>query len=344
MRPDARESTPTADDAAVRSKLSEILFGFMRTQALAAAAKLAIADVVADEPRDVAEIARQIGAHEPSLYRLLRLLASEGVFEEVAPRRFANNRLSNGLRSSAPLTIRYIAIAMGAEQYRGWSEALHSFLTGEPGFDRAFGVHYFDFLAEHPDASDVFNRAMAAGIRARIDALLGFDWSGYDRVADVGGGSGTAIAEILAANTHLHGVLFDLPTVVVEARETLEGAGVADRCEIVGGDFFADSLPPAEVFVLAQILHDWDDGRAAAILRNCRRSIPDGGRVLIVDGVVPPGSEPGFLRHMDLHMLVLVGGKERTEQEWRELLAAEAFEIAAVVPAGPTNLIEARPI
>lgn len=185
---------------------------------------------------------------------------------------------------------------------------------------------------------------MAAGIRARIDALLGFDWSGYDRVADVGGGSGTAIAEILAANTHLHGVLFDLPTVVVEARETLEGAEVADRCEIVGGDFFADSLPPAEVFVLAQILHDWDDGRAAAILRNCRRSIPDGGRVLIVDGVVPPGSEPGFLRHMDLHMLVLVGGKERTEQEWRELLAAEAFEIAAVVPAGPTNLIEARPI
>ncbi|MEK6273708.1 MAG: methyltransferase [Actinomycetota bacterium] len=321
-----------------------MLFGFMRTQALSAAAKLGIADIVDGEPRDVGDIAREVGADEASLYRLLRFLASEGVFEEVEPRRFSSSHLSDGLRSSAPLTMRYIAIAMGAEQYRGWSEALHSFVTGEPGFDREYGLSYFEYLAEHPDASTVFNRAMAAGTRARIEALTGLDWSDHTRVADIGGGSGAAIASVLAANPHLQGVLFDLPNVVQEAPDTLKQAGVSDRCEIVGGDFFVDTLPPADAYVLAQILHDWSDDRAKAILRNCRRSIAGGGRLLVVDGVVPPGPEPGFLKHMDLHMLVLVGGKERTEDEWRDLLAAEAFEIARIAPAGPAHLIEARPV
>ena len=343
MPPAANDLTPTPDDAAVRAQLSEMLFGFMRTQALSAAAKLGIADIVEGGPRDVGDIARQVGASEESLYRLLRFLASEGVFEEVEPRRFASSRLSEGLRSSAPLTMRYIAIAMGAEQYRGWSEALHSFVTGEQGFDREYGQSYFEYLAGHPDASAVFNRAMAAGTRARVEALIAFDWSSHMRVVDIGGGSGTAIASVLAANPHLHGVLFDLPNVVEEAHDVLGQAGVGDRCEIVGGSFFTDPLPPADAYVLAQILHDWDDERAGAILRNCRRSIADEGRLLIVDGVVPPGSEPGFLKHMDLHMLVLVGGKERTEDEWRDLLAAEAFEITSITPAGPTNLIEVRP-
>jgi SAM-dependent methyltransferase len=340
----ADHPTPAPDDAAVRARLAEMLFGFMRTQALSAAAKLGIADIVDVEARDIRDIAREVGAGEASLYRLLRFLASEGVFEEVEPRRFTSNRLSDGLRSSAPLTMRYIAIAMGAEQYRGWSEALHSFVTGEPGFDREYGHSYFTYLAQHPDASAVFNRAMAAGIRARVEALIAFDWSKQARIADIGGGSGTAIASVLAANPHLHGVLFDLPNVVKEADGILEQAGVSDRCEIVSGNFFTDPLPPADAYVLAQVLHDWNDDRAAAILRNCRRSIADGGRLLVVEGVVPSGSEPGFLKHLDLHMLVLVGGKERTEEEWHALLAAEAFEIASIATAGPANLIEARSV
>jgi SAM-dependent methyltransferase len=331
------------DDAAVRAQLSEMLFGFMRTQALSAAAKLGIADIVDGKGRDIEDIARQVGGDEASLYRLLRFLASEGVFEEVEPRRFASTRLSEGLRSSAPLTVRYIAIAMGAEQYRGWSGALHSFVTGEPGFDQEYGQAYFTYLAEHPDASAVFNRAMAAGTRARIEGLIAFDWSNHERVVDIGGGSGTAIASLLAANPHLHGVLFDLPNVAAEAHDVLERAGVSNRCEVVGGNFFTDPLPPADAYVLAQILHDWNDDRARAILRNCRRSIADAGRLLVVDGVVPSGPEPGFLKHMDLHMLVMLGGKERTEEELRDLLGAEAFEITRITPAGPTNLVEARP-
>jgi SAM-dependent methyltransferase len=343
MQPNAKDLITTPDDAAVRAELSEMLFGFMRTQALSVAAKLGIADAIGDEARDVGDIARQVGAHEPSLYRLLRFLASEGVFEEVEPMRFARNRLSDGLLSTAPLTLHHLAIAMGSEQYLAWSEALHSFITGEPGFDRAHGRPYFEFLAEHPEASTVFNRAMAARMRARVDALISFDWGNHMRVADIGGGSGTAITAVLSANPHLQGVLFDLPTVVEEAHAILEHAGVAERCETVGGDFFTDPLPPADAYVLTQILHDWNDERAGAILRNCRRSIPDNGRLLVVDGVVPPGPEPAFLKHLDLHMLVLVGGKERTEQEWHDLLGAGAFEIERITPAGPTNLIGARP-
>lgn len=321
-----------------------MLFGFMRTQALASAAKLGIADIVAGEAQDVEEIARKVGADDSALYRLLRFLASQGVFEEVEPRRFASTRLSEGLLSSAPLTLRYIAIAMGAEQYDAWSESLHSFVTGEPGFVRKHSQPYFEYLAQHPDASTNFNRAMAAGTHARVEALIGVDWSKHTRVADIGGGSGTAIASVLAAHPHLQGVLFDLPSVVAEAPGVLKQAGVSDRCEIVGGNFLTSPLPPADAYVLSQILHDWDDHHAAGILRNCRRTISDGGRLLILDGVVPAGPEPGFLKHMDLHMLVMLGGKERTENEWRDLLEAGAFEIAEISSAGPANLIVARPI
>jgi SAM-dependent methyltransferase len=344
MTTDAQDQTPTPDEAAVRAELSVILFGFMRTQALSVAAKLGIADLIGDERRDVSDLARESGAHEPSLYRLLRLLTSEGVFEETEPRTFANNRLSDGLRSAAPSSMRYIAISMGAEMYRCWVSALHSFTTGEPGFDEQFGMPWFDYLAQHPEASDVFNRAMAAGTRTRLEALVRHDWSPFRRVADIGGGTGSTIAAVLVANPHLEGALFDLPTVVESAPEILERAGVTERCAVVGGDFFSDLLPPADAYLLVQILHDWNDERAATILRNCRRSIAADGRLLIVDGVVPPGSEPDALKHMDLHMLVMLGGKERDEEEWRELLAGEGFDLVRIAPSGAKHMIEARPV
>jgi SAM-dependent methyltransferase len=344
MQPIDGNLIPTPDDAAVRAELSEILFGFMRTQALATAAKLGIADIVNGTARDVGEIARQVGADESSLYRLLRFLASQGVFEEVEPRRFGSTRLSRGLQSSAPLTLRYIAIAMGSEQYDAWSEAAHAFVTGEPGFDQKYGQPYFEYLADNGEASTTFNRAMAAGTNARVAALVALDWSKHTLIADIGGGSGTAIAAVLAAHTHLRGVLFDLPNVVAEAPAVLEQADVGDRCEIVGGSFLSDPLPPADAYVLSQILHDWDDEHSATILRNCRRTIVDDGQLLVLDGVVPPGPEPGFLKHMDLHMLVMLGGKERTEDEWRHLLFGEGFVIAQISSAGPANLIEARPV
>jgi hypothetical protein len=155
-----------------------MLAGFMRTQSLSVIAKLGVADVVSTAPMDIAEIAAGVGAHEPSLYRLMRFLATEGIFAEVESRRFTETALSNGLRVDAPVTTRWLAIMLGSEQYRSWGDALHSFVTGEPAFDQVYGRGLFDYLAEHPDASSNFDRAMAAGTQGRVAALLGYDWTG----------------------------------------------------------------------------------------------------------------------------------------------------------------------
>src|SRR5262249_38657127 len=251
-------------------------------------------------------------------------------------------RLSDGLRSDAPLSARWIAIAFGAEQYRGWSESFHSFCTGEPGFDRAHGLPFFDYLEQHPDAGTTFNRAMGAGARSRLAALVEHDWTDVRHVVDVGGGNGTLLAAVLAANPDLTGTLFDLPSALAGAPPVLAEVGVADRCELVSGDFFADPSPPAGASVLSQILHDWDDERAAAILTNCRRSIADDGRLLVHDAVVPSGPEPHYRKLFDLHMLVLLGGKERTSNEWQTLFAGTGFKISNIRAAGPSNLIEVQ--
>lgn len=335
------DETTTPGPGEIRGQLWEMLAGFVRTQALSVAVKLGVPDVVSADAMDIAEIARRVDAHEPSLYRLMRFLATEEVFAEVEPRRFTATPLSNGLRADAPMSARWLAIMLGSEHYRSWSEALHSFLTGEPAFDRVYGQAYFDYLSAHPDESVVFDRAMASGAVGRAAALAGYDWTGVERVADIGGGNGTALAAVLSAHPHLRGTLFDLPTVVAAAETVLREAGVRDRCDIVGGDFFVDPLPSADVYVLAQILHDWNDERARAILRNCRRSLADGGLLLLVEGILPDGPEPDFGKLFDLHMLVLVGGKERTADEWRALLREEAFEL---LPTGEDGLLEARPI
>jgi SAM-dependent methyltransferase len=331
------------DDAAIRQQLLELLCGFMRTQALAAAATLGIADLVSDEPTDVQDIAARVGAHAPSLYRLMRALSNEGVFAEVELRRFVRTPLSDGLRSEAPLTAHWSAIMWGSDQYRAWSEALHSFRTGEPSFERAFGVPFFDYLEQSEEASAIFNRAMAAGTRGRMTALVDYDWNDVRHVVDVGGGNGTALAAVLAANPHLTGAVFELESSLAAARTVVEEAQVAGRCDLIAGDFFNDRIPLGDAYVLSQILHDWDDQRAGRILSNCRTSLGDGGRLIIVDAVVPSGPQPDFRKLFDLHMLVLIGGKERTEEEWRDLLASEGFGLYSITPAGPSHLLEARP-
>jgi SAM-dependent methyltransferase len=331
------------DAAAVRAELLDRLAGFMRTQSLATVAALGIADLVGEAPVAVGDIALRVGADESALYRLLRFLASEGVFAEVEGRRFRSTSLSDGLRSDEPLSARFIAIAFGREHYRAWAEALHAFTSGRPGFDHAFGSGYFDWLAGHPAESANFNQAMGAGARGRIELLAGHDWSGVRRVVDVGGGNGTVLAAILSQHPSPTGVLFDLPSVVGDAAAGLAAAGVADRCEIVAGDFFADPLPPADAIVLGQILHDWDDDRAGRILRGCRRAIAADGRLLILDGVLPEEPGPAWLKLFDLHMLVMLGGRERTAGEWRDLLAGEGFALGRITPGWAASLIEAAP-
>jgi SAM-dependent methyltransferase len=343
MQPEDGAQFGGADEAAIREQLLDLLWGFIRTQALAAVAALGIADLVSEEPTDVEELARRAGAHAPSLYRLLRALSMYGVFAEAGPRCFVRTPLSDGLRTDAPQSARWSAILAGSDYYQGWSEALHSFRTGKPGFDRAFGLPYFDYLQQNAEASAVFNRAMGAGTQGRLVALVAYDWSSVRHVVDLGGGNGTALAAVLAANPQLTGSIFELEAALPAARTVMDRHGVASRCNFVAGNFLVDDLPPADAYLLSQILHDWDDRQAATILRNCKRSLQPDGRLLILDSVLAAGPTPDPRKLFDLHMLVLLGGKERTETEWTDLLSSEGFSLHEISAAGPSDLLEARP-
>jgi hypothetical protein len=337
------ESQSKTDPTAIRLQLLDILGGFLRTQAIATVARLGVADMVREEPVAVTEIAAQVGAEPPALHRVMRLLASNGIFSEVAPGAFVSTQLSEGLREDHPHSIRYLALQQGGPAYLAAGQMLECVRTGEPAAEKVLGRPLFEYLETNAEASEVFNRAMSVGARARFAMALEHDWSSASLVADIGGGNGSLLAGLLPAEQHLRGIVFDLPHVVAKARAVIEEAELSERCELIGGDFFADTLPGADVYVLAQILHDWDDERAVSILRNCRRSISDDGRLLILEQVLPEGDEPSNAKLLDLIMLTMLGGKERTEAEWDALLRAGGFALVDVTPGPAACALEAAP-
>lgn len=331
------------DPGAARAHLLDLLAGFLYTQALHTVARLGVADLVGREPVAVEELAARVQAEPSALYRVMRLLASAGIFSEAAPKAFVSTPLSDGLREDHPLSIRYMAMQQGSPAYLAAGEMLQCVRTGEPAAEAALGQPLFEYLAGDGERNEIFNRAMAGGARASAAAAQAYDWTRASVVADIGGGNGTLLSAVLDAHPHLRGVVFDLPHVVAQARPLLEGAGLSGRCTIVGGNFFEDPLPSADVYILARILHDWSDERAVSILRNCRRSIAPGGRLLVVEQILPEGNEPSYGKVLDLIMLVLVGGKERTEVEWRDLLRQGDFEFVSASRGPVTSLIEAAP-
>lgn len=336
-------ASPPPVDPAVRLQLLDLLAGFLRTQALHTVAVLGIADLVGDEPVTVQTLAAQVQADASSLHRVLRVLASSGVFSEAAPGAFVRTPLSDGLRTDAPLSVRHMAMFQGSDTYLAAGELLRAVQTGEPTAETVFGMSFFEHLASDPDRNACFNQAMGGGAGARAAAARYFDWSRVSVVADIGGGNGSVLAGVLGAHEHLRGIVFDQPHVVAAAQPVVEAAGLAGRCAVAGGDFFTDPLPAADVYVMAQILHDWDDEQSLTILRNCRRAMTQDGRLLLLEQVMPDGDAPSYAKLLDLMMLVLLGGKERTESEWRALLAAGGFELLEITPRPATNLIEAAP-
>ena len=332
-----------ATDSGIRLQLLDVLAGFLRTQALHTVAVLGVADLVGDEPVSVEELAAQVRAEPSALHRVLRVLASDGIFSEAAPGAFVSTRLSDGLRSDAVLSVRHMAMFQGSDTYLAAGRMLQAVQTAQPTAEAVFGMSFFEHLARDPERSAVFSQAMGAGAGARAAAALAFDWSGASVVADIGGGNGSVLIGILGAHEHLTGVVFDQPHVVEQARPIIGAAGLTERCATAGGDFFKDPLPAADVYVLAQILHDWDDEQALTILRNCRSSITPGGRLLLLEQVMPDGDTPSYAKLLDLIMLVLLGGKERTEREWRVLLQAGGFDLLEITPRPATNLIEVAP-
>jgi hypothetical protein len=318
--------------------------GIHISRAVYVAAELGIADRLESRPMSSEELARDTQTHEPSLYRVLRLLAALGVFTEHEPRTFSLTLLGDRLRKDAPASVRSWAMLVEAlGGVRAFEHIVQTVRTGEPGLDIAYGMGIFEFLAQHSENAANFNAAMsertaafAPGVAARDD------FSQMRTVVDVGGGQGILLSAILRAHSNLHGVLFETPTVATAAEAWLNATDVADRCEVVAGDFFERVPEGADSYIMANVLHDWDDARAVAILANCRRAMAENSKMLIVERLIPDDpSEAAPTLLSDLNMLVFTGGQERTNAHYQELLTVAGLSLGKIQPVGfPYGVIE----
>ncbi len=312
-------TAPAAED-----RLWELLRGALGARALALAADLRVAEALADGPRSVTDLAPEVGADEDTLRRILRALAPEGIFEELEPGVFRNTEASELLQS-------------------GWGSFAHLFggvwlraagaldPSGQASFPQVFGSGFWPWLAEHPEERAAFDRAMEQGKERRVERLAAIDWRGDETVVDVGGGNGSLLVGLLERHPKLRGIVFDLP------ETTRDEVSLGERCSFVAGSFF-EYVPEGDVYILATILHDWDDEAAARILETIRTHARADARLLVLETVLPDGNEPHGAKWLDLLMLALFAGRERDEAQWRALLAAGGFEPVTL----EDGLIEAR--
>jgi hypothetical protein len=326
-------------------QVARLASGYWHTQAIYVAAKLGVADELADGPKTADEVAADVGAAPGPLYRLLRALASLGLFAEDDRRRFALTPLGECLRGGVPGSVRALCVMRGEWQYAAWGRLLDTVRTGRPGFELEFGQPLFDYLAGHPEKGAIFDEAMT-GVHGRETAAMldAYDFTGIGVLADVGCGNGEVVAAVLRRYPAVRGILFDRPAVIERTRAGLAAAGLDGRWEAVAGDFFEAVPAGADAYLLRHVIHDWDYDRCAAILRNCRAAMNGRGRLLVVEGIVPPGNDPSVSKFFDLAMMVLPGGMERTEDEFRRLFAAGGFRVRRVVPTTTwVSVIEGEP-
>ncbi len=319
-----------------------MLMGFVVSRALQVAAELGLADALAAGPKDRDALAREVGAHPDTLHRLMRALAGVGVFDQLPDGRLANTPRSECLRSDVPGSLRGLArMHGGSPLWQAWTGLEHSVRCGEPSFSHVHGSPMFDYLAAHPESARRFDEGMVASSRLMNEALVGaYEWGQFGTLVDVAGGVGSTLSAILRANPGMQGVLFDVPHVIERGRDYLAQQGMAARCRTQTGSFF-DALPlGANAYFMKHIIHDWNDDDCLRILRNCRAAMSDQAKLLICEKVVPPGNQPSIVKIMDLVMLVLTdGGRERTEQEFRDLFAGAGLRLVRVLPTRVENFI-----
>jgi hypothetical protein len=326
-----RNATMTNDPP--QAQLGQMITGYWTSQAIYAAAKFGIADLLSRGPRPIDELAGATGTKPELLYRLLRALASIGIFAEEHGKRFALTPLAELLRSDVPGSQRSMALMMGDDHYRAWGNLVDTIRTGDNAYEKIFGKPIFDDLAEHPEKARIFDDAMT-GIHGRETGAIvqAYDFSGIAVMADIGGGNGSKITAILQKYTDMRGILFDLPHVIERARTHIEAAGLGDRCRLVSGDFFQSVPGGADTYLMRHIIHDWDDEKSLVILRNCHAVMSAGSKLLLVESVIPPGNGPFMGKFLDLTMMLIPGGKERTEEEYRQLYERAGFELVRIVP------------
>jgi hypothetical protein len=321
--------------------LEYIFPGIIAAQAIHTAVTFRIPDLLASGPKTAAELAAACGAHEPTLERLLRALTTIEMFSRTPDGRYRNSPQTEVLRTDHPLSLRSQGMFLPAQfMWLSLGELSESVRTGKPAFDQVFGESFFAYLATHPEESENFNRVMTQEIMWTTPALLrAYDFSRFKCLVDVGGGKGVFLSSLLAATPALHGVLFDQPQVVAEAKELLKGE-VAARAKIVSGSFF-DRVPEGgDAYLLKRVIHDWEDADAVRILGNVRRAMKTDSILLLVEGLVDSAVNPVGL--MDLMMLVL-GGRERTKAEFDLLLQSGGFSLGRVISAGAYSLLECHP-
>lgn len=308
---------------------------YMAPACLYIAAKLRIADQLANGPKPVAQMADGArGVHENSLYRVLRALASVGVFAETTPHVFANTPASETLRERVPGSMRDLALWMtNPTHFRAFAELRHAVETGETGMLKLTGLDSFEFLKQNPAEDQEFNGAMNALTAQSAPAVLeAYDFGDLGTIADIGGGHGTLLCTILKKHYGLSGIVFDAAHVTERANHCIESAGLSERCKAVGGNFF-ESVPAADSYILKSVVHDWDDARAISVLSKCAASMRSKtGKVLLLEMVLRPGNEPDLAKWVDLEMLMMAGGRERTEAEFADLLAKAGLRLTRVVP------------
>jgi hypothetical protein len=336
----------TASQTPPEAALVQLVLGKCISMAISVVAKLRVADLLAEGPMTLADLATETKTHAPSLYRVLRPLAAAGIFIEQADGRFALTPMGGYLRTGVKGSLRGMADFFGSDwSWRAWGHLLETVRTGRTAFDRVFGEPVFDYLGKRPDESAVFNEGMT-GFSSNIAPAVAeaYNFAAFKTIVDVGGGHGVLLKTILQAYPRVNGIVFDSPHVVVGAEEAIAKSGLTGRCRAVGGDFFQGVPTGGEAYLMKHIIHDWPDDRATTILRNCRKGVKPGGKLLLVEVVIAPGDAADLGKVIDLEMLVIAGGRERTEVEYRQLLAGAGWRLTRVLPTtSPTQIVEAEP-
>ena len=325
----------------------QLLTGMWAMQAAATAARLGIPDIIGDGMKTADEVAKAAGTHPGATKRLLRGLASLGVFAREDGERYRVTEVGRFLRSDAPGSLRHMFIGESdTVHWRSWERLDDSVRTGEPRPKTVFGMPGFDYYNQHPDEGAQFGKAMESVSRFAADAVLGaYDFSGARTIMDVGGGNGSMAIAILERTPDVRGLVVDLPYIEGPAKERIRTAGLESRARFEPVDFFQRVPEGADVHVLKFILHDWNDDECVQILKNCRAAIAKDGRVVLIEMVVPEQIQPDFVHVMDLNMLVMTGGMERTAREYESLVAKAGFRLSRVVPTkSPFSVIEALPV
>ena len=340
----ASDKRPPAQDTVLG-----LLTGYWVSQLIYVAARLGIADELTGGPRTVTVLAKKVGAHEPSLRRVLRALASLGIFAETANGRFKLTPLAATLRSDVKGSLRPFALMMAdTYNWNAWGQLLHGTRTGQLPFDHVYGMPLFEYLREHPNADREFSAAMASISGPEADAIArGLDFGRFKTVIDVGGAHGHLLATVLGRHRKVRGILYDQPQVVAGAAASgfITARGIADRCSVQGGNFFTSVPAGADAYMMKYIIHDWTDDQCVRILGNCRRAMAPDGRVLVVEHVIRPGNAPDWGKLLDVNMLVLPGGQERTREEFAALFTRAGLRLKRIhKTAAALSILEAAPV